>query len=119
MPAWPNTLPNPSVEGYSIDTIDQTVRTDFEFGAQRVRRRSAARLDRVKLAWKFTDAEMATFRTWFDSATDAAGGSAWFSVSLPVGETGLDTKDARFVGPWQATSLPGLLWSVSAELEVR
>lgn len=91
----------------------------MEFGAPRVRRRTLSRNDRVSVVWKFTDAQMATFRTWFESSTEAAGGSAWFYISLAIGTTGIDSVEARFTGMYQASLMEGLNWSVSATLEVR
>ena len=119
MATWPVTLPSPEKSGYQIAPVDQTIRTEMETGAPRVRRRSAARNDVVNVVWKMSDAQMAIFRTWFDSAADAAGGASWFNIDLAVGATGIDTVEARFSGPWTADALPGLNWHVSAKLEIR
>lgn len=119
MATWPVTLPSPDISGYQLSPVDPTIRTEMEAGAARARRRTAARNDLVAVSWTFTDAEMATFRTWFDSSSDAAGGSAWFSMDLAIGATGLESHDCRFAGIWRATALPGLNWQVSARLEVR
>jgi hypothetical protein len=119
MASWPASLPNPIIDSYQLSPSDAPLRTEMEFGAARARRLTFARNDRVNAAWKFTDAQMDIFRTWFDDAAEAAGGSAWFTISLPVGNTGLTSQEARFVGLYKASLLPGLNWSVSAELEVR
>lgn len=120
MATWPATLPNPTAAGYQINPGDQTIRTDMETGTPRVRRRSAARNDRVSATWRLTDAELDTLRDWFDDAsTGIAGGSAWFTVSLAVGgNTLLESKEARFVGPFSAAR-DQTKWQVSATLEVR
>lgn len=118
MATFPGTLPAPQLDGYALNPIDQTIRTDMEVGSARSRRRTATRQDKVQCSWKFTDAQMDTFRTWFDNSAECAGGAAWFTISLPVGATGIDSKTARFVGAFQATLLPGLNWRVSATLEV-
>lgn len=121
MSTWPATLPRPTIDGYQLAPVDPTLRSDMEIGAARVRRRTAARNDQVAVTWRFTDAEMAIFRTWYDDAsTGAAGGAAWFDgISLALGSTGLVTSEARFSGIWQATALAGLNWQVSARLEIR
>ena len=119
MATWPATLPAPKLAGYTVAPTDATIRTDMEFGAARARRRTFARLDRVAVSWVFTDAEMAIFRTWFDNDAEAAGGSAWFSISLRVGNTGATTQEARFVGPFEAVLMKSSLWSVTGSLEVR
>lgn len=120
MATWPVTLPVPSNEGYQISPGDQTIRTDMEAGAPRVRRKTTVRDDRLSVTWILTDAQLDTLRDWFDDAVSGiAGGSAWFSTSLAVGgNTLIETKEARFVGPFAAARL-GLHWRVSATLEVR
>jgi len=119
MATWPSTLPAPLRTGYQIAPTDQSVRTDMEFGAARSRRRSFARLDRVSVTWNLSEAQMDIFRTWFENDTEAAGGSAWFSISLRIGNTGATTQEARFVGPFQCQQQGVNLWVVSAQLEVR
>lgn len=120
MATWPSTLPAVSLSGYSIEPVDQTVRTDMEVGSPRVRRRTAARLDIVSASWLFTDAQMATFRAWFEnSTTGVSGGAGWFTIELPMGDGGVVSSDARFVGVPKPQMLPGKHWSVTASLEVR
>jgi hypothetical protein len=121
MATWPATLPLPTAEGYDLAPADQTVRTDMEVGAARVRRRTAARQDMLAVRWVFTDDELEDFRDWFDDATKAAGGAAWFTgLHLALGAGGLSTDaECRFVGAWQASCLGGTIWQVSARLEVR
>lgn len=120
MAIWPTTLPRPSASGYAVKPIDQSIRTDMEVGAARSRRRTTARNDKVSASWTMTDAQLAIFRTWFDdAAAGAAGGSAWFTVSLPIGTTGLVSVTARFTRAPEIAHIAGLNWSVTAELEVR
>ncbi len=119
MATWPGTLPAPQAAGYGLQPVDQSIRTDMEFGAMRSRRRSYARNDRLAVSWALSDAQMDIFRTWFENDAEAAGGSAWFSVSLRVGNTGATTQEARFVSPYRAQMVGAGRWSVSADLEVR
>lgn len=119
MATWPATLPKPQAPGYSLNPVDQTVRTDMEFGAARARRRTSARNDKVSVEWVLTDAQMAIFRTWFENAAEAAGGASWFTTSLAIGTTGIVSVEARFVGAFKSSGMPGLKWSVTAELEIR
>lgn len=119
MATWPTDLPAPNLSGYQVEPTDQSLRTDMEFGAARSRRRSFARLDRVRVGWVFTDAQMDTFRTWFENSAEAAGGSAWFAITLRIGNTGATAQEARFVGGFQAGLRKASLWEVSAQLEVR
>lgn len=119
MATWPTTLPAPLAAGYALRPQDQTLRTEMDVGAARTRRRTTARNDRTTVAWTFTGAQMAAFRTWFEDAAQAAGGAAWFTTSLKIGTGGVASVEARFMGPWQADFLPGGFWRVSAEWEVR
>ena len=120
MATWPSTLPKPRTSGYQLSPVDPALRSDMEVGAARVRRRTAARNDQVSVAWFFTDAQLATFRTWYDDAAGAAGGASWFDgLSLAIGNTGVTAQSARFVGIWKADQVDKLQWSVSAKLELR
>lgn len=115
MPAYPTTLPAPLIDGYAIAPVEQTIRTDMEAGAARVRRRTFARNDLLDVAFVFTGAEFGAFRTWFEA--DAGGGAAWFDMDLDLGD-GTATQEVRFKGTWKATRLQ-LLWRITAQLEVR
>ena len=120
MATWPATLPSPAKASYSINMQDQTVRTDMEAGNPRVRRRTAARIDLIDISWIFTDAEMATFRAWYEnSSTGISGGAGWFDIDLAVGNTGIDPVEARFTRTFVARLQPGLNWSVEAQIETR
>jgi hypothetical protein len=120
MAAFPATLPKPLASPYSLSPVDQTIRTDMEGGAARTRRRTSARNDKVSVTWRMTDAQLAILRAWFeDSTTGISGGAGWFTVSLPIGTTGLVSVEARFIGPFKASNITALIWSVTAELEVR
>lgn len=117
MATWPTTLPAPQSSGYELRPVDQTLRTDMEKGPARVRRVSSARNDRVKLGWEMSDAQLAIYRTWFD--TDISGGASWFTISIVVGTTGFQTMSARFIGVPNIVSVPVLRWLVAGEVEVR
>jgi hypothetical protein len=119
MATWPSTLPVPSYDGYALDPVDPVIRTDMEVGSGRSRRRTKARNDKINVTWRLTDAEMATFRTWFDDDAQAAGGSAWFTTTLATGATGLDSVEARFSGMWKGSLSGGMNWTITATLEVR
>lgn len=119
MASWPGTLPDTLRAGYALNPVDPSIRTDMEVGAARSRARSHSRNDKVNVAWVFTDAQMAIFRAWYDNPAECAYGSAWFTMSLAIGTTGLTSHSVRFVGIWKATLLGALNWHVTATLEVR
>lgn len=117
MGAWPASLPAPMVPGLALEPEDSTIRTDMEVGSPRVRLRTQAERDGLEVVWKFSDVQMAAFRAWW--RTTASFGAAWFDVTLPLGEGGLQACSARFVGRWKASLKPGMCWDVTARLEVR
>jgi hypothetical protein len=115
MATWPSTLPAPLNEGYSIEPQQQTIRTDMEVGNPRVRRRTAARVDNIPVAWMMTNAQFSAFRTWFDG--DGEGGAAWFTVAIPQGDE--TSTEARFVDTFRAEKVAFTHWRITATLEVR
>lgn len=120
MATWPTTLPAPLIAGYSLQALDQTIRTEMETGTPRVRRRTAARLDRLDASWHFTEAQFDAFRDFFDdSSTGLSGGATWCTMVLKVGAGGAASYDARFVGAYSAELVSRTMWRVSAQLEVR
>jgi hypothetical protein len=119
MATWPTTLPEAKFSGYQLAPQPQSLRTDMEIGAGRSRRRSYSRNDHVSVSWQMTDAQFTAFRAWFEDDTEAAGGSAWFYITLCVGDTGATSKEARFIGEFQASLSGHLQWAVTAQLEVR
>jgi hypothetical protein len=121
MASYPTTLPQPTASGYSVKPVDQTLRTDLEKGAARVRRITAARLDKISFTLIFSTNQLQTFRSWFDSANGAAGGAAWFSMSLSLGNgAGLTTETVRFVNPPSFSKAGGgLVWTAAVEVEAR
>lgn len=119
MATFPATLPAPLAAGYAVRPREQTIRTDMDVGAARVRRRSTARLDNVPVGWSFSDAQAQVFRAWFDDPTEAAGGAAWFGVSLKIATGGSVAVEARFMAAPSFEFQGADRWRVSAELEVR
>lgn len=119
MPAYPAALPGPLVNAYALNPVDQTVRTDMEAGAARVRRRTRARNDLIDVAFCFTDEQFTAFRTWYDdSVAGISGGASWFDIALSVGNGGATPEQARFKGSWKS-SRDGLSWKVTGQLEIR
>lgn len=120
MASWPTTLPSPQLSGYSLTPLDKTVRTNMEVGAARARQRTFTRNDNLGVSWQMTDAQYTAFRAWFDDGTTGiAGGSAWFTVTLAIGTTGMQSVTARFIGAVSAVPFGYLSWTLSGKLEVR
>ena len=68
MRRWPDKLPVPMQTGYGMTPAEQTIRTDMEAGAVRVRRITVGRRDVIEAAWRMTWTEMALFEAWFYDA---------------------------------------------------
>lgn len=117
MAIWPATLPAIDLDGFKLAPADQTVRSDMEVGRPRVRRRSAARNDKITCQWIFTDSEMGQFRAFYDE--DLYGGAGWFTVDVPRGDGGVSTAvSIRFAGGWESELIGPLTWRVTATVEV-
>lgn len=121
MADFPATLPGPSVTGFNVSPAEGVARTEMDAGNTRARRRFVSVPDTLEVSWFFTDTEMTAFRAWYraDATAGAAGGAAWFNLDLPIGDGGIEAKNARFAEPWRADLKKGLHWQVSAKLEVR
>ena len=119
MANWPTSLGNPQFSGYELETVDQTVRTDMDGGAARVRRRSTATPDHTSLRFIFDQAQMATFRDFWES--DFMYGAAWVNMPVKTGRvSGLSVKECRpLKGTFKAVLVSDKLWSVDFQVEVR
>lgn len=113
---WPETLPPPRVEGYSLSPRPSLLRTEMETGAARHRLRSLSAHYQVQAEWRFSEFQFAVFDAWW--ALNTRLGEQWFVLPLAVP---LDVKavEARFLAPWQAELLPARRWRVAAQLEIR
>lgn len=91
----------------------------MEAGAARQRKRFTSVPEDVTLNWIFTSAEMAIFRTFFN--TDINLGTDWFTMNLDIG-AGDVSYDVRFKDPknaYEAVLMRGMWWNVKGLLEVR
>lgn len=89
---WPDTLPQASADGFDLSPVDQSLRTNMEVGAQRVRRRTFADLDRMNVEFRMTETQFTAFRAFAKSADYSLSGasddiSAWalFGSTRTVG----------------------------------
>lgn len=119
MSTWPSTLPQPQFSGYDLQTGDPTIRTDMEGGSARVRRRCTAVPDQVTLRFIFDEAQMAIFRTFWES--DFLNGAAWVFVPVKDGRAaGVRNKECRpESGAFKCSPLSATHWAVEFKVEVR
>lgn len=121
MATWPTTLPPPLFSGYELQSGSQTIRTDMESGAARVRRRQTAAPDTAGLRFLLTEAQMQIFRAFWDSASGFSGGAAWVVVPIRDGRTsGVANKECRpLTGDYKAALVSASAWSVEFKVEIR
>jgi hypothetical protein len=113
---WPDTLPLPTIQGYSVQPNDSILRTEMEAGPARQRRRFTQTPTRVSVRWVMRQDQFALFESWY--RFQAREGGAWFDIEL-LGGLGLIEQEARFTRQFQAQLFAGVLWEVSSELEIR
>lgn len=113
---WPETLPPPRVEGYSLSPRPSLLRTEMETGAARHRLRSLTAHYQVQAEWRFSEFQFAIFDAWW--ALNTRLGEQWFVLPLAV-PLDVQAVEARFLAPWQAELLPAKRWRVAAQLEIR
>jgi hypothetical protein len=113
---WPETLPPPRVEGYSLSPRPSLLRTEMETGAARHRLRSLTAHYQVQAEWRFSEFQFAVFDAWW--ALNTRLGEQWFVLPLAV-PLDVQAVEAHFLAPWQAELLPARRWRVAAQLEIR
>jgi hypothetical protein len=113
---WPETLPPPRVEGYSLSPRPSLLRTEMETGAARHRLRSLTAHYQVQAEWRFSEFQFAVFDAWW--ALNTRLGEQWFVLPLAV-PLDVQAVEARFLAQWQAELLPARRWRVAAQLEIR
>ena len=113
---WPETLPPPRVEGYSLSPRPSLLRTEMETGAARHRLRSLTAHYQVQAEWRFSQDGFAIFDAWW--ALNTRMGEQWFVLPLAV-PLEVQAVEARFLAPWQAELLSAQRWRVAAQLEIR
>ena len=115
---YPEGLPRGLHSGRTYQTVSPLQRSQLENGRARQRRRFTNVPTMASISWIFNSVESQTFEAWWrDSLID---GSQWFECPLetPLGYE-LDYV-ARFTDIYSGPSRVGpLLWSFSAELELR
>lgn len=113
---WPETLPPPRVEGYSLSPRPSLLRTEMETGVARHRLRSLSAHYQVQAEWRFSEFQFAVFDAWW--ALNTRLGEQWFVLPLAV-PLDVQAVEARFLAPWQAELLPARRWRVAAQMEIR
>lgn len=116
MAYWPNQLPQPALDGYSLAPQSCVSRTDMDAGPARQRRRFTQAPTDISLAFRMRTDQLEIFEAWFEHRIDS--GAAWFDAPMQNG-AGVTTVECRFVEPWQARPLGGDMHEVTCKWEAR
>ena len=113
---FPQYLPYPTVESYSIKPGEAIIRTDMEAGPARQRRRYTQTPTKISVRWLMNPEQFCIFEAWYKYF--ATEGGVWFVITL-LGGIGLSSQEARFTQQFEAKLLNGYLWEITSELEIR
>jgi len=117
MAAWPSTLPSPLMDSYSIEPEDPLVRTDFESGPARVRRRYTAAPSLIRGKIRLTKTQFGIFEKFHKN--DLKDGAESITSMPMLNGVGISLVTARCVGMWSASVVPqSNVWDVVIALEV-
>jgi hypothetical protein len=111
-------FPRPS-SSLPVERRHPTIRTEFEDGHARQRRRYESAYDFYRVNWNLTDLQMAYLRSWITNVVN--GGEDWFQIELPFGDS-FYLQTARIVdGTLQAShrQRTNFYWNASVILEVQ
>lgn len=114
---WPSAiLPIILEAGYSYSGRESVIRTEFDTGHIRARRRFTAQKLLLGVSWRMTDAQMAIFDAWWYH--DAELGAEWITgLTVRVAYVA-ETMTARFLAEPTRSLIGGQLWEMSAQIEV-
>ncbi len=112
MPTWPASLPQrPLVDGMVETPPDNKIVTRMAQGPSKVRRRGTGDVRKYRVAFNMTDAQVATFETFY--STTVKHGSLSFDIPHP--RTGA-TISVRIMGSPEYVTVSSN-WRVTLELE--
>lgn len=113
--AYPSIIPIPIYDGNSMTQVDPVVRTKFDSGAMKARRRFSSTPTMWKVKFRFSDYEMRIFRSWYKHKI--ADGTDKFTVfiSVPTGTQVFHVCQFTKMYKFMQTDFG---WDVTAELLV-
>ena len=113
--SWPSWAIDPSSlnEGLQHVFADKLLRTEFEQGAARQRRRTRSSLMTMQVRWAMSPAQYELFNTW----RELDAGADWFSMSVYRDDDYEDVQ-ARFVKSSIQVKRQDGEWIVDAKLEM-
>jgi hypothetical protein len=116
MPTWPASLTTFIVEGYQETTDDIILRTTMDAGNVKTRRRFTAAYDKIRGDTVWTDAQLATWMTWFKN--DIQNGALSFDMPHPRTKLQILVRYATTSIPISPFNRASTRWRVAHELEI-
>jgi len=115
--AWP--LGTPLITGYSIGLESPVIETQMEQGPLRTQRISNSYQDIISISVIATDAELTSFRTWYNG-TEAKLGAGWFDLNLKTSSGTQVAHSVRIVrGSVSVTTRNDVRWQISMQVETQ
>lgn len=113
---FPDSLPCPLREDYTIEHVSPFIRTRMETGRARQRRRFTSVPSLVTVSWIFSAIQAQAFEVWFQSGIN--DGVDWFNCTIKT-PMGLKPYVCRFAEMYDGPNLIGISsWRISARLEI-
>jgi len=114
MATWPTSLPQElNEEGFSTELIDNTIRTQMDYGPAKVRKRCTSNVMKVEGSVSLNSTQLTTFMSFFNS--NCAYGATAFDWTHPL--TG-NNCSMRFVSPPKIRPIGGNITEVQMSLEI-
>lgn len=112
---YPETLPLPGIDGYTLKPESSSTSTQFESGAERKRKNYRQPHSTFAVSWLFNSEQLMQFEEFFRD--DLEDGVEWFDIDLLNG-MGVNPMSARFMGEYSVSPQSSQLFTVTATLEV-
>lgn len=113
MPSWPVGLPSPLVNGFNETLPNNTIRTEMDVGAAKVRRRTTSNPYTLTVPYLLSSSQVDDLIDFYQ--TDTSYGAIAFDFIHP--RSG-DIVSCRFLSPPQLGTSNGSYFPTSIQLEV-
>lgn len=117
-PSWPAELNSYAQRGtWNLTPSEPLLRTDFEEGPARVRRRFTSRVSTAQFSIDMSSSDFEAFKSFFQHVL--LDGAKWFTLSMYAGGDGYEVHTVRFTEPYAAKDLGFRRVLVSVKVETR
>lgn len=113
MNSWPTTLPEKFSRNFETTDVDTLLRSEMEYGPQKVRRRFTGNIEQIQTSINLTEEQVGILRNFYRNTL--GGGTLPFTHKYPTNNT---VVEYRFLAPPAISHLGGKAWMASLQLEV-